>query len=384
VKDAWKFLANETSYRNAMEELKDHPRYAWWLKRGLDITPGKGPVGILPTNKASGSMRAWDSLKIARIHMAEHELYNDIGKLRPEFRNLSETDLEDIGKRVASRVNHVTGTLSPNEHGLKSELLFAPALTSSKWQSVIGDIGGAALTLTKGRSAWTPADRTFMSLVARQTAQLFAGHVIAMALNQGYLHLQSSLLGGPVQKVNFTDPSRSDWLAFKAGGYTIQPRGLLEVVQTMGKLAAASGIIKSKTRQTPEEIAGRYGEYKLNPAVSLGIELARGKDLFGRPVPWSGEQFGKTQYGRPDFRKPKYTGTEYALTHGPIFMNEAVKEFYQGLRDHGIDARSATAIVRGISQNPKIVREAAIEGAGAFVGLGIHKDYYQQRDAASR
>lgn len=107
--------------------------------------------------------------------------------------------------------------------------------------------------------------------------------------------------------------------------------------------------------------------------MSLGIEVATGRDVFGRPVPW-----GTTVTGAPvkeTRREERYTYPEYILSHGPIFWNEAVHEFYAGLRDHGINASDAMAILRGIHSHPKIVRDAGVQMAAGFIGLGMHRDY---------
>jgi hypothetical protein len=126
------------------------------------------------------------------------------------------------------------------------------------------------------------------------------------------------------------------------------------------------------------EQAGRYAEYKLAPGAGLGYEVVRGKDIFGRPVPWgrniAGNEVEETQFA------PRYTYPEYALSHTPIFFNEGVREFYAGLRDHGINPSDATSIAKGVVSNPKIVTDALVQSAAGFVGIGIHRDYDLEKE----
>jgi hypothetical protein len=377
---SWKYWASETAYRNGMDQLvSGHPRYREWLgAAGEAIEIGKPPIGILAAKKPSGAMRAWDAMKPSRLALMDGELWDPVtGKIRPQYANLNPAELKEVMANVAARYNHITGTLAPGEKGLPgSDLWFAPALTVSKYKAVIGDTLKAATLATKGKGRWTAADRKFISLTTRTMASLFASHLGAMAINQAYIKYVQPKLGGPTgQEVNF-DPSRpGDWLAFKLWGRQIKPRGMIEAVQVVNKLFQA---LRGVGQSSYQEILGQQAEYKVSPTVGTALELVRGTDLFGRPVPWSKKAFGTGKFGPREYvdpTKPRYTYPEYILQHGPIFWNEAVREFYAGLRGHNIDPTSAQQIIRGIQQHPEALREGLIQGAGAFVGLGITPDY---------
>ena len=385
---SWKYWGSETAYRHGMDQLvTGHPRYREWLGvAGDSIEVGKPPVGILAAKKPSGAMRAWDALKPGRLALMDGELWDPTtGNIRPQYANLSPAELKDVMKNVASRFNHITGAISPGELRLPgSDLWFAPALTVSKYAAVIGDTFKAAGLATKGPGRWTAADRKFISLTARTSASLFASHLAIMAVNRAYLQYVQPKLGGTKQDVNFDPTHPGDWLAFKFWGHQIKPRGMIEAVQAVNKLFQA---FRGKGASSPEEVLGQQAEYKVSPTVGTTIEVARGQDLFGRPVPWSGKAFGTGQaFGKQyvDPTKPRYTYPEYVLQHGPIFWNEAVREFYAGLREHNVDPTSAQQIIKGIQQHPEILREGLVQGAGAFVGLGITPDYYSEEFKGKR
>jgi hypothetical protein len=192
---------------------------------------------------------------------------------------------------------------------------------------------------------------------------------------------------GSKSRVNFTDPGRSDYWAFRVkipglGDYYIKTRGSMEVLQMLARtFAAASPYQKQKFGQrTPEEVFGRYTEYKATPSISLGKELTTGRDVFGRPVPWSTDP--GTKYA-PRYSS-LYTGQnrllrgiaspEYWGQHFPIFIGHGVQAFYEGLRESGINPTDINAIFRGIQQHPAILGKTAFEGASEFLGINPQQE----------
>lgn len=114
----------------------------------------------------------------------------------------------------------------------------------------------------------------------------------------------------------------------------------------------------------------RYSEYKLTPGIGLGKELATGKDVFGRPTPWSKED-GSAKFPRKNYM-------EFVGEHGPIFVGHAVSAFHETLRDQGVDTRQSMNVIRAITRNPqatiKATEEALIAGVPEFFGVNVQPD----------
>jgi len=395
----WANFLSAPAYADMIARVESHPRFTFWTDAGADIKLGRAPVGILGGEKITRSVRAWEGMKEARLMMMDSEMYDgdprnpNLMTLKKKYQGLSDAELKRVSQQWATTYNRLTGTLSPKEMSLPGGgLWFAPALTPSKWYPYIKGIPGVVANVLKavekppGKKAprinWenvTPADRAQITGTMRTLGGLFASHAILMAINEGFLRLQAQL-GGPEQHVNWNDFDKTDWLSFKAFGKVFKPRGLIEPVQILGRISSMftggeerlAG--KGKPPTTFGEQASRYLEYKLSPAAGLGSELATGQDIFGRPVPWGHALVGLGQEVQEKPFAPRYTYPEYVLSHGPIWWNEAVREFYAGIRDQGIDASDAMAITRGVMSNPRITAEAGAQGVAAFVGLGMYPD----------
>lgn len=379
--NAFKFL-NATEHRNAMEAVRDHPGYAFWVRSGLGIEPERAPVGILAQKGGTWASRAWDALKIMRLNLADTEMFTNVNGtrvLKPEFADLSAKEQLEVGKAVASRWNHLTGITSPGEQklGALAPVMFAPELTAAKWHGFVGDHAKALSIANKAaqRIPLTAAEKKFIGVVARTDGEMTAGRILILAANGGLIGAGlANLPGEKKPQLNFTDPSKGDWLRPKAFGQVFNLRGQDEIVQFLGRLFATGYLHKTAGSGPPAssgEVIGKYVESKLHPSAGAVKQIATGRDYFGRPLPWSGEK------GIPS--SPKYTTGEYvgtALT--PIFMEGAIHEFYQGLRDKGIDPHTANSIMRGLS-SPSIVGKALKTGAEEFIGLGVYDERNKEK-----
>lgn len=376
-KRSWEFMSVE-NHREAMETLRDDVAYPWAVRSGLVVDPERGPIGILAKKSGTWSSRAWDALKILRLNLFKQELFTDEGEWKPKFASLSDQEKLEVGKAVAERWNHLTGALSPGDKNLNafSEVMFAPELTAAKWHSFLGDNKKAAAIVTRRAAGneLSAAERKFLGTVMRTNGEIVAGRAISLAINAGLLQAgigQSP--NGKKQELNFTHPERADWLRPKAFGQVFNMRGQDEIIQLLGKMYAIS-------RQTPQQTArkrstrmeqrattaGRYAFSKLAPAPEKITEFSTGEDFRGNPLPFSKEHGNK-------YHHKVSTGEFVAGTFTPIFMEGAVHEFYQGMRDAGLDAHSANAIMRGLT-NPKIVGRALLVGAEEFTGLGVYDE----------
>ncbi len=360
VGNAWKF-ASKVEHAKAMDSLRNNDLYPDARKAGLVVKPEQGPQGILSGGSGSTSWarRSWDALKVTRMSLFED---------RVNSLPASERTPEAL-KNIASQINHSTGAMSAGEWGFGTvgRGMFAPQLTASKIAKTVVDPVKTAVTYGKVMAGQEVpfAERNIANLRVKQATKAVASLAGLLAVNQGFL-----IASGDKDRVNFTDPSRGDWLRPKAFGHTLNLRGTSELIRLLGNVIAVSQMSKqdrrgdSKTDKVRDAVA-KYAQYKLDPAVQLVGEAALQEDTFGRPLPFSSEQGSKS--------KPKYTVPEYVLSKGPIYLGGATKEIYDGLREHGLSAHDTMSLLRALKDNPEILAEGAAVGAGEFLGGGIQK-----------
>lgn len=345
VANAWKF-ASKASHAASMDWLRNHDLYPTARRSGLEVDPEKGPSGILSGGSGGWARRSWDALKVGRM-----QLFEDRWNALPEGEKTIAA-----GKDLASQINHSTGVMSPSEWGFGglSKGMFAPQLTASKIAKTFVDPAKTIGTYFKVATGEDVpfAERNVASLRVKKAATALASYVGLLAVNEGLL--QAS---GSDDHVNFKNYGDSDWLRPKFAGHTINLRGTSELIRLLGSLVAIGSKTQqerhgeSKTDQARTAVA-KYAQYKIDPLLQLVGEAAYKEDTFGRPLPWSNEKGTAT--------KPKYTGTEYALSKGPIFFGGATKEVYDTMREHGLSAADSTSLLRGLAV-----------GASEFLGGGV-------------
>jgi hypothetical protein len=379
-------------HREVMDAMVSHPNYAFWRRMGAVIDPNRGPIGILGKRGTSWASKAWDMMKPARLELMDQELFDANGNVKAKYADMHKTDFEEMAKNVASRWNHITGAVSPSEStfGQLSNFMFAPELTSAKWHDFANDHAKAMAMVSRGRNM-TKGDKQFVGMVLRTDAERVAGHAAVLVMNQAFLN--AGILNAPGQHtkqvLNLTNPLRADYLRPKAYGQVFNMRGMDEILQLVAKVAsislpqkyggASDEQLKRYTGTPPWEPVPsntealkqtliNYGMSKLHPSAQLGLELGVTHEDYGkRPLP---SAIGGTPY--PDKyrqqRFPQYTGLEYTgqvLT--PIFAAGALKEFYEGLREHGMSATDAAHLMRPM-----------VTGLEEFIGLSVYSEDEKQ------
>jgi hypothetical protein len=362
------FNATKSIIPKAAAQLEEavikHPDYPDAIKSGLKVKPedtlSKSILHDLWPTKFKAH-KSWANNANTAVKLLRLREWSDGMKGVPEGERAS------YGKLLAESVNHSTGAMSPHEAGLGllGELTIAPQLVASKWMKTTVDpvrTGHLALKAMEGKA--TPAERRIIGYRTWRAGKYLATNAGILILNQALLKAL-----GSKQRVNFDDPSRADLWRFKAGGYVINPRGSTEVLQLLARLVyAAKQAGKGRRGGTsPEELLGRYGSYKLHPSVGIARELIAGKDIFGRPVPWSKEP--GTRFA------PRLEYPEYIAEKGPIFIGGAVHEMYQGMRDGGMSTRDIQTVIGNVQRHPELLLEGAKTAVGEFFGLGIYKDH---------
>src|SRR5258708_902279 len=295
--------------------MQDRPLYTTALRSGLDVGEKSMPSGILSKFSHGGSKRAWDMLTVLRYNLWEKQMKKYI---TPE---MSEAEVLDYGKNFADWANHATGSVKMGMHK-GAGILFGPKLTASK----ISRFGADPAQAMKGFSNWgdaTPGERA-VAMTRLSGLTQYAGTLVGfLVANQG---LNMALNTG--QNVNFTNPSKSDWLQFKIGGFEGGLPGMHTEIRTLGQimytwLFANKKDLRGESKMAKTgDILGQYGMAKLTPALRIGMEVGTGQNWRGRPIdfPWSKEP--------GTAKKPKEGLDEWALSHGPIPMEGPIGYVY--------------------------------------------------------
>ncbi len=288
-----------------------------------------------------GGNRGFDALKIFR-QARFNQIWNDLP---------ASLQTPESATFIADGVNHATGVVKMRFREWANWTFFAPKLEGSRWAWMIGDPVKAAKTLADWKEA-TPEERQFALGQVKEKATIAGVYLSLLALNQGLLSASDSK-----QKINFTNPRRGDFLAFKAAGHDfglISP--MLGMVRLFANLYHAARGQRGKVEAlTPRaEELGQEGESylrgKLSPFMGFGMDLGFQADYAGRPLPFSNDKV--PAYMRREGVK-KYTYPEYTLEQfAPIPVEEAIREVWrhQGMSDAQINTylkALATGVVMG-------------------------------------
>lgn len=353
-------------WRNRMRDLETHERYQWWLDRELEINPyrfaddysiGQKYKFISQTTGGIG----FDALKIQRLAYAE-KIWDAVPlRLRTEA----------MGDLIAKSVNHATGIVGRvHFHESVNWLMFAPKLVASQWAWLVGDTMRAAEIFRKwsygkirGVDLATPEEKWWAMRELKEKLAIVGVYGGLLALNQGFLWA-----GDQKQKINFFDPSKSDFWMFKGAGYKAGiGTPIIAIVRLISDIAhLATGTLKPSERRFGREEAQqvrvmRYIRGKASPIASVGADLLSQQQM-GRPLPWSSDRVSRSQRLRGEGRLDY---PEWALETGlPIPFEEAVKEIFrtEGMPESWITRLlrvftiAGTAFATGVRISPDVQR----------------------------
>lgn len=357
----FKLWANPEFHEQAIHELKNHPKFQFWKDAGSAINPDEiyTDYGIyaktlekIPGMKAfiKGGKRGFDALKLMRLQLNEAEWEKVPAEIKAD-----PVQAKEAAKYIAALNNKATGA-APRaeiipERGQKGRMeqaaynlsknplveaaFFAPRLYASRFMRVAFD----PFTTIGAFMNWkneSPAVRYNAVTKLRNAAGFAAGYTGALLLNQALLSA-----AGSQQKVNISDPTKRDWLKFKAGGKeVIADGGLLDPMRLIGQVVVGD-LIQNRTEQEKFRQGSRFDKAahdmmqyirgKLNPTAGLVVDSSTGADFMGRPVPWNKEK----QTPKEAQQHPKYNWPEWIASHGPIPIAGATKIVYDDLRKRG-------------------------------------------------
>lgn len=333
---------NVGKYEMAMDNLRNSKNFDTWNRSGLAVDPktsydqwqifGKNLSYIGETGT-----RGFNALKVLRYDMAE-SFYNSASQTEKADPNLRE--------EIAKLVNHATGVTEVKIPKVISTLSFAPGLEVSRWQRMVSDPIKAGKTYA---SWWrsTPSERAAAKIVASGAGQRLATYSALLAANAGLL-----TLAGSKQKINYDDPSKSDWLKFKAGDKTIDfTSGVLNPIRLLKQLGGEAVLsvtgtrkeLRTKPQDKDAQTIFQQLRYKASPIASFVDEGVFGSDAMGNPTPWSNIPPDRIHH-KLDF------WTEYVPSHAPIPVAAGVKAAVDGMRERGMSQYQINDFWNGILQ----------------------------------
>lgn len=328
-----------------MENLTNDPNYITAKRAGLANDPQRltddyqnTHVNAFFDKLGLTGNRGFDALKLFR-----QARFNQIWDSLPESMKT-----KDQAAMMADAINHATGVVKTRFPEWTNWAFFAPKLEGSRWAWLVADPAKATRIFAEWTKA-TPEEKDFAMRQLKQKAAIAGVYLSLLATNQGLLSAT-----GSTQKINFTDPRKSDFLSFKAAGYKAGVIGpLLGVVRLLANmLHAATGqrkgveAINSRADEFGS-IASSYLRGKASPFAGFAWDLASQSDFQGRPLPFSDDKV--PAYLRKE-GIGKYGYGEYlAQQFSPIPVSEALKEIWakQGI-DESTAAHYTNALLSGV------------------------------------
>lgn len=340
----YKMVGSQTYYERQVQDLVRRPNYITARRAGLVNDPftyeeyanvdfndavKRGIATISPKvaefyNKLTGmGNRGYSVLKILRQDMFDQQ-WNQLPK---------EAQIPEVAQALADGLNHVTGVVKGKAPAGSNLVLFAPRLEASRVMWLAGDPIRSAKTFANWKSA-SLAERTFAMNQVKEKAWVAGTAFGLLALNQGML-----LATGSKQKVNFDDPTKSDFLKFKVAGMDLSyGNAMLSMARLpirLGALREKGGSGRMAKLIYPDESmsseAFKYARTQFSPFAGDLADLIFKGDYENRPLPkmpLSGAQLPMPKRLAARGEKP-YTWKELTLDKVlPIPAEEAVRDVW--------------------------------------------------------
>jgi hypothetical protein len=343
------------NYEKAMQDLQHDPQYILWKRNGLAVDPTErydeyqfvskifqrlGKVGRWLT----AGDRGFNALKVYRLERAK-ALWNSLS-------NVEKAD-PNTPKEIAKLVNHSTGTTGGKVSDVANTMFFAPKLELARWNKLVVDPAKAVKTFTNWNNA-SPSERAAAKIVAKRAGRILATYVSALAVNQGLLSLS-----GSGQQINFYNPSKKDWLKFKAGGRTIDLTG--GMVSLLGFLTRLTKVAVSKAPKggRADALYNQSGDYisgKFSPFASTVKDVSTHHDFQGNTLPMYDDK--PTHSWNKKLTWGEYLGAQQT----PIPVAEAFTDVKKQMEDAGVKQPMLGQVLQGI------VLGALVGGTGVHIG----------------
>ena len=332
--NAWKFsFGNANAYNTAMEILKNNPNYILAQRAGLKNNPDTFNEGgeINPNNSKldwirSSGERGFNALKILRQGIS-NDFYNRL--------NEAEKLDSEVHKVIAELTNLATGATNYKVNPILNETLFGAGLELSRWEKIVKNPAKATVILSKmafSNDSVRPADRVFLRFwgrrVGTQMAMYGGALFVAWAVNKYFLGYDDE------DNVNYTDPSKADFMQLKVAGNTMYiTSGMAQsfrLVSEIGDISAHQSDTKylrdryhdARSWNAITSVSGKYGRGKLAPFYAHVLDAALGSNYRGQAMPWNDDE-----------NRMSYLG--YALSFSPIPINDLYTEVHDAHEKYG-------------------------------------------------
>ena len=347
----FKYAYGDTAkYEQAMEDLKNDPDFTFWKQAGLAIDPkekydeqqgdyaakvSKTKMGKFFIRLGVAGDRGFNALKVYRLDLAK--AYYD---------NLSDSEKADPDTvvKLAKLVNHATGSSEVKLPAVFSTIFFAPKLEASRWQGLIGDPFKAIKTLATWNTA-SLAEKAAAKWVARNAGEKLATYMGLLAVNAGILAAIDS-----DDEINFTDPSKSDFLKFKIFGRPIDVTGgMTATLRFINAIVTSNQENKKSRYKKPEEkdfqTIGTQARYKLSPFASTIWDLKSTTDAMGKPLSFLPWNHVKPRRGEEGYTLPGYLVQQQLM----IPVSELLHEMHSSMKAKGMDDAQIDDVLKGIA-----------------------------------
>lgn len=327
----YRMVGSRAYYEQQVQDLLRRPNYTTARRAGLVNDPFQyedfnSPKVAQYIGGLSGmGNRGYSVLKLLRQDMFDQH-----------WGNLPETArIPEVAKALADGINHATGVVKVQAPKGAAIVAFAPRLEMSRAAWLVTDPIRAANTFLQWSGA-TEGEKTFAVHQVKEKAWVAGTLLSLLALNQGMLTATKS-----DQKVNMTDPMKSDFLKFKIAGMDFSyGNAMLSMARLPVRLyhIRSSDGGKLKSLIYPDEdsysVLGSYARSQLSPFASLVSTLWLKGDWENRPLPNSQRPMPKRL--RAQGVKP-YTWTEFWTEQVlPIPAEEAARDVWK----HGLGMSS--------------------------------------------
>jgi len=314
------------------KDLINRPNWIVARKGGLENDPREiRREGATPTRSDTVLAKALDTISGGRGFDALFHLRQDI--FDQAWNQLSITQrTPEMAEMLANNINNATGftkggkrTAGILQSPITKVLFFAPKLIASRFKWLIQDPARMIGTFAKMATPFakvTPEERMSAVYEAKNKAKFLGVLTGTLLANQALLSVT-----GSNQSINFTDPKKNDWLAYKGFGYNLATVGAFTRIARLlaSEYNAVFGDLsrwqkaKGGREQAMKDALYTYLRSGLSPITRDIIVASTGKDYVGNTVPWSSEQ--------PDRGRRKLTWREIIQEQfAPIPISEAATQ----------------------------------------------------------
>jgi hypothetical protein len=331
---SYTFRGKDGRIKNAIDnkDLIYRPNWVTAKRAGLENDPFQNEHEG-PSKATSDSIlgRSLDALTGGRGFDALYHLRQDMFDQAWDKLSITQKTPE-MAKIIADSINNATGftkggknTAGILQSPITKVLFFAPKLIASRFNWLIGDPArmiGTFANMANPFAKVTSEERMSAFSEAKNKLAFLGTLAGTLLANQALLSVT-----GSNQSINFTDPKKNDWLAYKGFGYNFATVGAMTRIARLLSQeykAVFGDLTRIQKARGGREAAMKDALYTyfrsgFSPIVRDIVVAATGKDYIGNVVPWSSEQ--------PDRGRRRLTWGEIVQEQlAPIPISEAATQ----------------------------------------------------------